>query len=743
MKRQRQTQFDLKRGWPSLILSIAFVAVGGILFWAMPFGQSLERQFGLEMAFWLRGETVPPGDATYIPLDQYSADQLCAEPSSGLSLAQRGRCSANDLSPWARPFLATLIDRLADAGASVIVLDVNFFAIGDTCDDRRLAKAVECAGNVVLLSDLEQRDHDHGLGVIASIDQLHPPAPLFESAASATAPMALRRDARRDRFFTFATIADRQIPTLPAVALYMHQRQQAESAAWRECAQLERIESGAGPHEVLEQLRKTLVDDGSTLAQWQRKPPCAAFLQSPAGRLVTSDAERYFNFYRGLGTFRGPSFHDIVGQGAGWQPSSVHGKAVFIGVDDRSNRNPDDSHGTAVGETDFSGVELVTTAFVNLLHGQDIKQVSPLGGALLLVSFTLLIGMLFLLPLNAAFIAAIVAILVFAKLAGYRFGDDNLLLPMVIPLFIQAPLMIALGWRWQLGKLERVVTAMGRFVPDRVKDLIKRLLPVPEAERLFGVCMHTDVAGYTTLSEKLASDPMQLRLLEREYWALIDAEIEREHGQRFEISGDGMLCVWATKEPDTEAATRACRAALAILRVVDVFNRRHPETPFVTRIGIHAGDITIGPVGGGDRFTMTVGGDVPNTAARIENDVNKLLGTRLLISEITMPHLAHVVLLRVGDFILRGKNKPVVVYEVMVGSEGRRLAAEFEHALRLLAAGKIALAHSQFEAISDSYPGHGASGFYARMSSAYLAGHQQPAVENNPALIDLNQPSRS
>ena len=59
MKRQRQTQFDLKRGWPSLILSIAFVAVGGILFWAMPFGQSLERQFGLEMAFWLRGERVP------------------------------------------------------------------------------------------------------------------------------------------------------------------------------------------------------------------------------------------------------------------------------------------------------------------------------------------------------------------------------------------------------------------------------------------------------------------------------------------------------------------------------------------------------------------------------------------------------------------------------------------------------------------------------------------------------------
>ena len=52
---------------------------------------------------------------------------------------------------------------------------------------------------------------------------------------------------------------------------------------------------------------------------------------------------------------------------------------------------------------------------------------------------------------------------------------------------------------------------------------------------------NTDVAGYTALSEKLASDPLALKGLEREYWALIDAEIARVRDGDMPLLGDTAL----------------------------------------------------------------------------------------------------------------------------------------------------------------------------------------------------------
>ncbi|MCP5235783.1 MAG: CHASE2 domain-containing protein [Zoogloeaceae bacterium] len=667
MTLQRPPTPDRRRYWQTLALSIALVALAGVLLWASPFGNAFERQFGVKLAYLIRGERTPPDEAIYIPLDQHSADRLCRHPDANLAGASRDACSINDLAKWARPSLAKLINRLSESGAAVIALDVNFFEHGNAVEDDQLARAIENAGNVVLLSDLEQRDEDHSGGIVVSIDRLHEPAPSFAHAAAATAPMALRRQARRDSFFTFVDLAGRHLPTMPVVALYMRE-QLIDGARWSECVPLQRVAANLAPHLAIERLRAM---DRDKLTMWRDDTRCTAFMASATARLLFAGPERLFNLYQGVGAFRGPSVHELLHGDWTVPVPGMRDRVVFVGVDDRANRNPVDGHETAMGDESFSGVELAATAFANLLHDHDIKTATPLGGAMALTVFASLIGLPFLLSLRVALLFAAAAAVGFGFYTAYRFDRDDLLLPLAIPLFVLLPATIALGWRWQLGKLERLVAALEQFVPQRVKLFIHRFLRIPQAETCFGVCMHTDVAGYTTLCEALASEPMQLRALETEYWALIDAEIMRERGQRFAIAGDGMLCVWATEAPDRDAATRACRAALAIQRAVDGFNRRHSDTPFNTRIGMHAGSITIGPVGGGDRYTLTVGGDIPNTAARIESDVNKQLGTRLLVSEAVAELAAEIPVRLVGEFDIRGKTSRVVVYALLDAENSR------------------------------------------------------------------------
>ncbi len=643
------------RGWFSLALAVALVSLVGLLLWASPFGQTFEREHGLELAFLLRGERQPPNEAIYIPIDRKAADALCkwlpVNPENG----RCPTCDVDNLPPWVRRFVAELIDTLADAGAALIVVDLHFGSLGDVAEDRQLAEAIRRAGNVVLLSGMLQHDDE-----VSDGDQLLLPQALFANEAAASAPSPLPRDARRDRFVTFVNLGDRRLATLQTVALYLYERKR-NTVAWRACSPLTKLEAVAGPAGVLEELRESFTADSVMLSEWRAEPGCERFMQSAVGRLTTAPDERFFNFYQGVGTFSGPFIDSVVENASNWEPSAVEGKVVFIGVDDHSDRDPDDSHRTAVGEADFSGVELVATGFVNLLHEHDIKLPTVVEGIVTTFVVTSLIGLLFLMPRGGAIVGSVLVAWGYIHYCAYRFDQDNLLLPIVIPLFVVVPMMIALGWRWQLGRMERLADALNQFVPQSAKDWWVRI-KVSEEQRQFGVCMHTDVAGYTPLSERYASTPEKLRELEREYWSLVDAEIVREHGRRFDLAGDGMLCVWIADKPDEQAATRACRAALAIQRVVDAFNERHPDTKFETRIGLHAGPITVGPVGGGDSFTMTVGGDVPNTAARIENDLNKQLGTRLLVSEAVAELATSVQFQRIGEFVLRGKLMTVVIY---------------------------------------------------------------------------------
>ena len=105
-----------------------------------------------------------------------------------------------------------------------------------------------------------------------------------------------------------------------------------------------------------------------------------------------------------------------------------------------------------------------------------------------------------------------------------------------------------------------------------------------------------------------------------------------------------------------------------------------------TRIGVHAGYVLLGNVGD-DLYHLEYRalGDVVNTTQRLDN-LNKLLGTRILVSAEVLDQLENFFFRPLGRFQPAGKKMPVAVCELIgrtndVGPEQRELCRRFERAL--------------------------------------------------------------
>ena len=198
-------------------------------------------------------------------------------------------------------------------------------------------------------------------------------------------------------------------------------------------------------------------------------------------------------------------------------------------------------------------------------------------------------------------------------------------------------------------------------------------------------------------------------------------------------AGDSAMCVWtapgdqsfagfpgrrtgAGRTSDTRARADACEAALEIRETLDRFNERH-ATPLRTRIGVHVGEVAMGPVSG----EYHVVGDVPNTASRIEG-LNKLLGTTVLASEAVVREQQGLCLRQVGRFVLAGRPGELAIVEIVGRSEAvdratRELCRRFADALAVFDTGDLAEAGKLFDAVASDFPSDGPTRYYQQLCS--------------------------
>jgi len=132
--------------------------------------------------------------------------------------------------------------------------------------------------------------------------------------------------------------------------------------------------------------------------------------------------------------------------------------------------------------------------------------------------------------------------------------------------------------------------------------------------------------------------------------------------------GDAIMAFWGSPFPQQDHASRACRCALEMMAGLAELNRRWAEQgrrQIAIGIGLNTGPVNVGNMGSDKRLAWTVMGDNVNLASRLEG-MTKEYRNRVIISEFTHAHVADQFVTREVDRIrVKGKKKPVVIYELV------------------------------------------------------------------------------
>ncbi|MGH7263825.1 MAG: CHASE2 domain-containing protein [Candidatus Rokuibacteriota bacterium] len=672
----------MPRPLQALLLGL-ITAATGLLAGAVPWTVDLEETFGLDLLFRFRGVRPPPAEVLVIAVERGSAHSLGLPP---------------DPARWPRSLHARLIDVLARQGAGAIVFDLTFEQPQAPSEDHALDQAMMRAGNVVLAERLVREtaplfDRTGGPPAEATIERLEPPLQAFAEAAVGLAPFPLPKvPARVSQYWTFKASAG-DTPTLPVVALqvlaldvydtFIRLFEQVSPYA-AEGLPRDRVAAASARHveELVRRIRELVQHEPSLAARMLERLDAGPtpLPDAPERRLLTAllamyagPSSQYLDFYGPPRTIPTVAHHEALAWATPGGPAApdLRGKVVFVGLSEQSQPSQRDGFYTVFSQPsglDLSGVEIAATAFANLLEGRPLRPLAGWPHLAVLVVYGVLVGTLArLLPVTATIVMVAAAALLYLIAAYREFATAAVWYPLVAPLLVQTPVAFLGGVLWRYSETDRerqdFRRALALYLPPRMADQIARhLADAGLASQLtYGTCLSTDAHQYSGLAERLT--PRELGTLMNEYYRTMFEPVREHDGTVLDVVGDSMLAIWTSSEPDPAVRERACMAALGIGAAVERFTG--PEgIGLPTRVGLHSGQFLLGNVGAIDHYEYRAVGDIVNTASRLQ-ELNKHLGTRLLLSGDTVAGLGRFLTRELGTFLLAGKSRPVLVHELV------------------------------------------------------------------------------
>ena len=607
-------------------------------------------------------------DIAIIEIDEYSLRSL--QPNAGRW-------------PWPRAVHSMLIDYLARAPAKVIAYDVVFsdadtrrgfdFGGSDVSgaeSDQALADSVKAAGNVILIADASYDAEVENLALpdtgypldVPGIYELRGVLPPFKRLADAASGLGHNRfvldpDGPLRHTMPFVRTHHRVVPSLGV------------SAALRV--------AGVRPQDV--RLDGTLLQYGDRVM--------------PLSWRHVKASDGVVSFLWGPINFRGPallddlrsrtyptySFFDLLyseEQILGKQtpkidPAIFRDKIVFVGV-------------TAAGlfdvfETPFSngkmpGVQIHAAVADDILSNRFIREASRGVRIATVTGAAIAIGLIAT-ALPAWWAAAATAMFVagLSWIATRLFGDGywlNLSQPVLAS---SVALFGGVAYQYFVeGREKRKMKKLfGQYVS---KDVYEQLVANPALARLGGqrremTVLFSDIRGFTTVSER--GQPEEIVGMLNEYFTRMVDLVFTHKGTLDKFVGDMVMALFGAPLDDPHHADHAVEAALDMIAALAVLNARwkaegRPELDI--GIGINTGPMIAGNIGSEAIMSYTVIGDAVNLGSRLES-LNKQYGTRIIISDATRERLSRPYRLRpLGDVVVKGKTRPVAIFEV-VGRE--------------------------------------------------------------------------
>ncbi len=530
--------------------------------------------------------------------------------------------------PWPRSIYPLIIDRLIEAGAEVIVLDLLFQTPGE--GDEEFREALERhRGKVVLGANFvpeEMGGHEVWKLVLPTS--------------------------------TILTDASPQSPEIGFVNF------------WPRYGAVRRLDALMTPEELQ-------YGSVSEFDPTEPSPSLAARTVSKIGRYELPRGSSPFRFAGPPGTFRPHSIFEIFVPKY-WERNfdngaAFRGKIVMIGPYGNWTQ---DRHPTPFGA--MPGPELHLNAINALLNG-DLLVTLPdaaewlliLGGSVAALMLSLLVARLTWLRL-AGFLLTGFLYLVAVQI-GYDHGGVLILaMPPLLTLTLSG--LCCFVYEFTLEHREKI--RMRRTLESYVsKDVVGEILDNPESylcslggqSREVAILM-TDIRGFTSITETMESS--RLVTLLNEYFTLMVDDILACEGSVDKFIGDAILAVWgqiSSKGPSGDV-TNAVRAILKMRKSLARANEAWAAKglpPLVTGFGLNFGEAIFGNVGSTKKMAPTVIGDAVNAAARLES-LTKEYHRDLLLGEAAAEHLDPEFKLQFLDCVaVKGKSKALRIYGIL------------------------------------------------------------------------------
>ncbi len=213
---------------------------------------------------------------------------------------------------------------------------------------------------------------------------------------------------------------------------------------------------------------------------------------------------------------------------------------------------------------------------------------------------------------------------------------------------------------------ERRRANLERFLSPRVVDQVLRSPGVIElgGTKQEVTALFSDIRGFSGLAERIS--PADVVSLLNEYFTEMAEVIFRHDGTLDKYVGDEIMAVFGTPVSVPGHSLRAVRVALEMQQGLCSMREtwlRANRPAFQIGIGIAAGTAIAGYIGSPRRMEFTAIGDIVNVGRRLCAMAEP--GQILVCEKVAEGVSEHVAMRPLGPMVLKGKEKPVSVYEIL------------------------------------------------------------------------------
>lgn len=568
--------------------------------------------------------------------------------------------------PWPREYYALLLRYLEPAAPRLIAFDYDLsqrdtdrLEVDGEDSDRAFAEAMAGSGRVLLGINLGLGEHGDLPGDSVIGRHLRPgtgaPAAAPAVFDRAAAPLQIFQEAAAGLGVTnFEADEDGMARRISPVYRYRgHDLLQFSTACYANLVD----RTGASVEKLLAEVPRAA--DGSVLISWYgRGGPSGVFRYISIHSLLVSAAK----IQQGLPP-------DVP-------PELFRDRILIVG-------------GSAAGLYDFKptpftyleqypGMEIQATVLSNLLNGHHIREIPAVATVLLSFVLALVIAAVFYRShrvVAGAGIAILVAVLFLAG-AFAAFTTAGIWIPVIMPfiaLSVTYAIAAVVSYAFE-GQQKRVLRrAFSRyFSPNVVADILDNASEVElGGKTIEATVFFSDIKDFTSIAEGFT--PKDLVHFLNAYFSLASDIILRNEAMLDKYIGDAIMAIFGAPIMRPDNARVACLTALEIQEALAAHHTRPDRDPrmpvFTTRIGLHTGRMVVGNIGSTSRLDYTAIGDTVNLASRLEG-VNKVFGTKIIISETTFAGADGAIVARPLDFLrVKGKAIPVRIFE-LVGRRG-------------------------------------------------------------------------